>query len=104
MAERLVQERGFNGFSYADIASELQVTKPALHYHFPTKVDLGTALIGRYSQRFAHALAGLDASEAEPPTRISPFGKPATVNRSVRLSVPIFRTHWVVPSGANFAT
>ena len=28
-AERLVQERGFNGFSYADIASELGVTKAA---------------------------------------------------------------------------
>jgi TetR/AcrR family transcriptional regulator, transcriptional repressor for nem operon len=70
VAERLVQERGFNGFSYADIATELQVTKPALHYHFPTKVDLGTALIARYSERFANALAGLDASDAEPPAKL----------------------------------
>ena len=34
VAERLVQRRGFNGFSYADVAEELQITKPALHYHF----------------------------------------------------------------------
>ena len=41
VAERLVQVRGFNGFSYADIAEALEVTKASLHYHFPTKGDLG---------------------------------------------------------------
>ena len=45
VAERLVQPRGFNGFSYADIAAELGVTKASLHYHFPGKADLGEALI-----------------------------------------------------------
>lgn len=58
-AERLVQERGFNGFSYADIAAELGVTKPSLHYHFATKADLGTALVLRYTRRFAEALERL---------------------------------------------
>ncbi|HEX9257200.1 MAG TPA: TetR family transcriptional regulator, partial [Actinomycetota bacterium] len=27
VAERLVQERGFNGFSYADVAKELDISK-----------------------------------------------------------------------------
>ena len=44
MAERLVQSRGFNGFSYADVASELGVTKASLHYHYPGKAELGEAL------------------------------------------------------------
>ena len=35
IAERLVQTRGFNNFSYADIATELGITKASLHYHFP---------------------------------------------------------------------
>ncbi len=48
-AERLVQERGFNGFSYADIADELGVSKAALHYHFAGKAELGETLILRYS-------------------------------------------------------
>lgn len=61
VAERLVQERGFNGFSYADIAAELHITKPALHYHFATKSDLGEALIARYASRFADALSATDA-------------------------------------------
>ena len=62
VAERLVQVRGFNGFSYADIAAELQITKAALHYHFATKADLGEALIARYAGRFVGALASLDTA------------------------------------------
>ena len=66
IGERLVQTRGYNGFSYADIATELGVTKASLHYHFPSKGDLGEALIVRYADRFADALddierAGLQA-------------------------------------------
>jgi TetR/AcrR family transcriptional repressor of nem operon len=56
VAERLAQTRGFNGFSYADIAAELGVTKASLHYHFPGKADLGRALIERYTIGFAAAL------------------------------------------------
>jgi TetR/AcrR family transcriptional regulator, transcriptional repressor for nem operon len=61
VAERLVQVRGFNGFSYADIAAELHITKAALHYHFAGKADLGAALIARYADRFAGALAEVDS-------------------------------------------
>lgn len=56
VAERLVQTRGYNGFSYADVASEIGLTKPALHYHYAGKSDLGLALIVRYSERFLGAL------------------------------------------------
>ena len=60
VAERLAQRRGFNGFSYADIASELGVTRASLHYHFPGKADLGEALLERYARRFGEALAAAD--------------------------------------------
>ena len=60
VAERLVQVRGFNGFSYADIANELHITKASLHYHFHGKAELGEALIARYSARFAEALERID--------------------------------------------
>ncbi|NUU19784.1 TetR/AcrR family transcriptional regulator [Cellulomonas humilata] len=59
VAERLVQTRGFNGFSYADVAAELGIAKPSLHYHFATKADLGEALIRRYAARFAAALVSI---------------------------------------------
>ena len=61
IAERLVQIRGFNGFSYADVAAELQITTAALHYHFTGKPQLGLALIDRYAVRFGAALDDLDA-------------------------------------------
>jgi TetR/AcrR family transcriptional repressor of nem operon len=64
VAERLVQTRGFNGFSYADIAEALEVTKASLHYHFPTKGDLGKRLIERYEESFLAALKSIDSTGA----------------------------------------
>ena len=72
-AERMVQVRGFNGFSYADIAAELGITKPALHYHFAGKADLGAALIGRYTTRFTDALAEVDASAGDAPSKLAGY-------------------------------
>src|SRR5258708_5276750 len=65
LAERLVQTRGFNGFSYADIAASLGVTKASLHYHFPAKAELGRSLIGRYEKNFLAALAGIDRTTSK---------------------------------------
>jgi len=61
IAERLVQTRGYNGFSYADIAEAMRVTKASLHYHFPAKADLGSRLIERYERKFLAALETIDA-------------------------------------------
>jgi TetR/AcrR family transcriptional regulator, transcriptional repressor for nem operon len=72
-AEDLVQVRGFNGFSYADISAELGITKAALHYHFAGKADLGLALITRYSGRFAGALADLDGGDVTPADRLAGY-------------------------------
>jgi TetR/AcrR family transcriptional repressor of nem operon len=71
--ERLVQVRGFNGFSYADVAAELSLTKASLHYHFPSKAELGEALIARYAERFAHALADIDANLTHPPAKLGAY-------------------------------
>ena len=60
VAEQLAQTRGFNGFSYADIAAKLLVTKASLHYHFPTKAELGRALLIRYQAAFGQALEAID--------------------------------------------
>ena len=65
VAERLVQTLGFNGFSYADIAKELRITKASLHYHFATKAELGTQLIARYHQTFFSALARIQAEPTD---------------------------------------
>ncbi len=64
IAERLLQTRGYNAFSYADVAQALHVTKASLHYHFPTKAELGRRLIERYEQAFLNALATIDKTSS----------------------------------------
>jgi TetR/AcrR family transcriptional regulator, transcriptional repressor for nem operon len=66
VAEQLAQTKGYNGFSYADIAAQLGVTKASLHYHFPSKAELGCALIERYRTVFGTALEAIDQRAAEP--------------------------------------
>ena len=61
-AQRLVQQRGFNGFSYADIANEVGIRKASLHHHFPTKADLGLSLIKVYSEQLNNALINISNS------------------------------------------
>ena len=75
VAERLVQVRGFNGFSYADIAAELHITKASLHYHFATKADLGEALIARYATRFFGALDAADSDAATALDKLSAYAR-----------------------------
>jgi TetR/AcrR family transcriptional repressor of nem operon len=67
VSEQLAQTRGYNGFSYADVAAQLGVTKASLHYHFPSKAHLGAALIERYQRTFGAALGAIDG-ETEDPT------------------------------------
>lgn len=74
-AERLVQTRGFNAFSYADVAAELGITKPALHYHFAGKVELGEALVDRYTARFSQALETIDASGANSAKKLEAYAE-----------------------------
>src|SRR5512136_2484615 len=68
LAENLLLDRGFNGFSYADISSVLGIKNAAVHYYFPTKSDLGIAVIQRAKERFTgwtrgERMAGRSAAE-----------------------------------------
>ncbi len=73
IAERLVQTRGFNNFSYADIAKELGITTASLHYHFRGKAELGRALITRYAERFAEGLDRIDREVPDPRSKLEAY-------------------------------
>jgi TetR/AcrR family transcriptional repressor of nem operon len=73
VAERLVQTRGFNAFSYADIARALHITTASLHYHFPTKAKLGERLIERYRASFLAALDHIDESCRDAGTKLRAY-------------------------------
>ena len=64
LAETLIQTRGYSAFSYQDIADSLGIRKASIHYHFPSKADLGVAVVDRYVARFAAGLAEIAADTA----------------------------------------
>lgn len=49
-ARLLLQTRGFNAFSFRDLAAAVQIKSSSVHYHFSTKEDLGLALMQGYRQ------------------------------------------------------
>ena len=55
-----VRRQGYSAFSYADLAEAAGLRKPSIHHHFPTKEDLGVAMVGTYSERFSEELARID--------------------------------------------
>lgn len=65
LAEILVQTQGFNGFSYADIAAKLRIRNASIHYHFPSKAQLGARLIRRYHGNFREALDAIDHTSGD---------------------------------------
>jgi len=80
VAERLVQTRGFHGFSYADVSTELGITRAALHYHYGNKVELGAALIERYHSRFRERLDEIASASPSAMQRLQDY---AGIYRSV---------------------
>lgn len=73
LAEELMLDKGYNGFSYADIASVVGMRNAAIHYHFPSKADLGVAVIQRSRERFLNWARQLEASGADPVERLEAF-------------------------------
>lgn len=65
IAQRLIQQRGVNGFSYADIAKEVGVSKPSLHHHFATKTDLIARLMERYTEQLVEYLESYSGASAQ---------------------------------------
>ncbi|MFK8183822.1 MAG: TetR/AcrR family transcriptional regulator [Phormidesmis sp.] len=60
VAQDMIQTRGYNGFSYRDIANEIGIKSASIHYHFPGKGQLGRAVTARYCDHFMQALEELE--------------------------------------------
>lgn len=63
-AQDLIQRQGFNGFSYRDIAAAVGIRSASIHYHFPTKADLGAAVAARYTDDFMARLQSADQGQS----------------------------------------
>jgi TetR/AcrR family transcriptional repressor of nem operon len=69
-ARRLIQTRGYNGFSYADVADEVQVRKASIHHHFPAKSDLARAVVEQSRALIVEQTAALAAGDFDPETKL----------------------------------
>lgn len=63
---KLIANGGYNGFSYADIAEVVGIRKPSIHHHFPTKVDLVTALLADYRREAEEGFKNLGSAIPDP--------------------------------------
>ncbi len=67
-AEAAMRKGGFDAVSFRDIAGAIGIKSASVHYHFPTKADLGQAVAERYTDRFLDGLGS--ATEGTPAARI----------------------------------
>jgi TetR/AcrR family transcriptional repressor of nem operon len=51
-AQEIIQKRGYNGFSYADISAAVGIRKASIHHHFSSKEVLAIAVVRRYKENF----------------------------------------------------
>ena len=73
IAERRMRQTGYNAVSYRDIAAEMGIKSASLHYHFPKKEDLGTALTQRYTDNFESALETIVKTKTNPKDCLKAF-------------------------------
>ncbi|MFT7617097.1 MAG: TetR/AcrR family transcriptional repressor of nem operon [Planctomycetota bacterium] len=74
-AQLLIQERGYNAFSYKDLAEAVGIRTASIHYHFPMKGDLGLALMRRYTEELKSALVRIESTNRAFKAKIRSFIK-----------------------------
>ncbi len=74
IAQEIIQQRGYNGFSYADISKIVNIRKASIHHHFPSKAALTVALIRRYRENFAVSLANIYAKNISGLDKLREYG------------------------------
>lgn len=56
-AEDRARVGGYGHFSFREIADAVGIKSASVHYHFPTKADLGAELARQYTEKFMLSLA-----------------------------------------------
>lgn len=65
-AKKSAQAHGYSGLNFRDLAATVGIKSASIHYHFPTKADLGAAVAERYWQDTAAALQTLQSENPDP--------------------------------------
>jgi TetR/AcrR family transcriptional repressor of nem operon len=65
-ARQTAQLHGYAGLNFRDLANDVGIKSASIHYHFPTKADLGAAVARRYWEDTARSLEGVAAASGDP--------------------------------------
>ena len=68
-----VRQMGYSAFSFADLAGAVGIRKPSIHHYFPTKEDLGVAIVAAYTERFSEQLNRIDAKTGDVVERLRAY-------------------------------
>lgn len=52
LGAELIQQVGYNAFSYANISKKLDIKNAAVHYHFPSKTDLYESVVDAHIENY----------------------------------------------------
>ncbi len=69
-AQEMLYRAGYNAFSYRDISEIVGIKTSSIHYHFPAKADLVTALAKRFKKSVAEALSEIDLNHSTPSQKL----------------------------------
>ena len=73
VAEDLLQQHGYNGFSYDDVAQLIGIKKPSIHHHFSKKEELVAVVAQRYTHRFREELLRIEGQHSKAPDRLTAY-------------------------------
>lgn len=65
-ATRTAQAHGYAGLNFRELGAEVGIKSASIHYHFPTKADLGVAVARRYWEDTSAVLDGIAEAEGDP--------------------------------------
>lgn len=66
-------DRGYSAFSYADISEAVNIKKPSIHHHFPTKAGLAAAVLKAHRENTIAGTEQLDTQIEDPSKRLHAF-------------------------------
>ncbi len=72
-AERLLRSKGYSAFSYADLAETVGIRKASIHHYFPTKEDLGVAIVEDYVRQVRDRFSQIEAASDKLDSRLAGF-------------------------------
>lgn len=71
----LIEKHSYNSISYQDISNILNIRKASIHYHFPSKADLGLVTLKTFRKNIINLISKLDERTNDPKEKLLAYFK-----------------------------